>query len=415
MTWRDQLRPASFRGVPFHVEADELTGGRRTVEHEHPETDGVTAEDLGRQHRRLRLTAYVLGAEYMAARDRLLAALEEGGPGSLVHPQFGERQVVVARDGISLRHSTREGGMCRFELSLIEVDDAEVRPVAVSDTEARVEAAADAADQEEIIWSGEALDISGAPGWTVDSVLDQVDAALRLIDGPFAEVRNQIAMVQGVLGRGTSLYGRGLSLLGQPGALVRGLIGLVNILPLSRSAGRTTLATPARRAALTVARTAPAALAPSTATTPTTASRRRQRQLQQAVAGSVARVAVVAAARASAAESFASRQDAEAVRDALSDALDDVLLTAPDGLYPRLATLHAATVAHLTAQAAGAVPLRRLQTTTTRPSLALAHDLYGDDPARALAAEADLVARNRRFLRHPGFVPGGLDLEVLAR
>lgn len=29
MAWKDQLRPASFRDVPFQVESDDMAAGRR--------------------------------------------------------------------------------------------------------------------------------------------------------------------------------------------------------------------------------------------------------------------------------------------------------------------------------------------------------------------------------------------------
>ncbi|MFX9939048.1 DNA circularization N-terminal domain-containing protein, partial [Acinetobacter baumannii] len=66
MTWRDQLRPASFRGVPFHVTQATGTFGRRSVTHEYPFRDLPYVEDLGRRARTLRIEALLLGEDYMA-------------------------------------------------------------------------------------------------------------------------------------------------------------------------------------------------------------------------------------------------------------------------------------------------------------------------------------------------------------
>ena len=90
--WRDRLRDASFRGVPFSVEDDDASFGRRVQTHEYPNRDKPFTEDLGRAARRLTVNAYVIGDDYADKRDRLIAAVETAGPGTLVHPQYGEMQ-----------------------------------------------------------------------------------------------------------------------------------------------------------------------------------------------------------------------------------------------------------------------------------------------------------------------------------
>lgn len=56
--WRDRLRDASFRGVPFSVEDDEGSFGRRVQVHEYPNRDKPFTEDLGRATRRMTINAY---------------------------------------------------------------------------------------------------------------------------------------------------------------------------------------------------------------------------------------------------------------------------------------------------------------------------------------------------------------------
>lgn len=48
MSWTDRLQPASFRGVAFKVDGDDLQIGRRTVVHEYPGRDTPSVEDMGR-------------------------------------------------------------------------------------------------------------------------------------------------------------------------------------------------------------------------------------------------------------------------------------------------------------------------------------------------------------------------------
>lgn len=92
----EQLQKASFRGVPFEVTAASLTAGRRTVVHEYPQRDKPYVEDLGRASRKLTIKAFVVGSDYLARAQRLLAAIEKPGPGTLVHPWLGEMRVTLS-------------------------------------------------------------------------------------------------------------------------------------------------------------------------------------------------------------------------------------------------------------------------------------------------------------------------------
>ncbi len=62
MAWRDQLLPATFRGVPFEVDAhDTVAAGRRAHVHEYPGRDDPWTEDLGRRTSEYTLDAYLVG------------------------------------------------------------------------------------------------------------------------------------------------------------------------------------------------------------------------------------------------------------------------------------------------------------------------------------------------------------------
>lgn len=135
-TWRDELHPASFRGVPFHVDSDAMPVGRRTQLHEYPQRDKPLVEDMGRRTRTTKLTAFVIGDDYLVKRDDLLKALDEPGPGELVHPWFG-RMNVTAGD-CEVTHERREGGMARFDLVFIEAGEKGF-PAGVPNTARQVE------------------------------------------------------------------------------------------------------------------------------------------------------------------------------------------------------------------------------------------------------------------------------------
>lgn len=139
MSWTDDLRPASFRGVPFLVESHELPTGRRVAVETYAGADRAGYQDLG-AHRSggapIRIDGYLVGDTYMAARNALLDALERGTPGELVHPYYG-RLWVMAGEGYATETAT-EGAFCRvamefFERAEIErTTDAVITPAAAS-------------------------------------------------------------------------------------------------------------------------------------------------------------------------------------------------------------------------------------------------------------------------------------------
>lgn len=140
--WKDSLRPASFRGVPFKVEDHQASAGRRLQVTEYPERDEPLVEDLGRKARRWKIVGYVIGPNYMPSRDAVIKACEEKGPGTLVHPYLGELQVRL--ETLETRETRAEGGMCRFDLQFVEAG-ANRYPAPTADNRAGIRTQADVA------------------------------------------------------------------------------------------------------------------------------------------------------------------------------------------------------------------------------------------------------------------------------
>ena len=141
MSWKDNLRPASFRGVPFHVSDRELESGRRIELHEFPKRDSPYPEDMGKASREWSVDAYVIGDDYMARRDRLLRACEQLGPGQYVD-HWGLGQTVVCRK-VKVSETSAEGRFCKLRLDLVEAGGGNL-PVALPATGARLTSAAGA-------------------------------------------------------------------------------------------------------------------------------------------------------------------------------------------------------------------------------------------------------------------------------
>jgi hypothetical protein len=121
------IREASFRGVPFGVLDASDSRGRNVVIHEFPQKDQIYVEDMGRAQRKISLTAFQVGPDYASKRDALIAALEEPGPGTLVHPWLGSFYVNLISQA-TITHSGGTVGYCEFKLEFVEADEAPLYP-----------------------------------------------------------------------------------------------------------------------------------------------------------------------------------------------------------------------------------------------------------------------------------------------
>jgi prophage DNA circulation protein len=375
-TWRERLQPASFRGVPFEVEAASAQLGRRTVTHEFPGRDLAVIEDLGRRAREITLDAFVIGDGYLAARDALLEAVERPGPGDLVHPYLGRMTVQVSV--VRLRESTREGGMAVLTLTVLEAGLLRF-PAARADTRAGVAGAAEVARQSAL----------GAFVAGFRAVGRAVARAQRAVEQALADVERVLGDVTGPLA----------ALVRLPANLAAGIAGSLTRL-------RTLATAPLRALELYRGLFGAGAEPPPAGASPTS---QRAAANQVAVNRLVRTLAVIEACQASAdapGADYGSSADALAVQAELVAALDTLLADADDAVYTALVALRAALIADLSERAADLPRVVQVTPATAVPALVLAQRIYGD-PTR----EAEIVARNR--IVHPAFVPGGRALEVL--
>jgi prophage DNA circulation protein len=144
MSWRDRLRPASFRAVGFYVDAGTKIGGRRGVTFEFPKRDSPLDEDLGRRARRRGISGYLIGDDYDREADALEAACETEGAGLLIHPTMGPMR---ARCETYNRVETKaELRFCRFDMMFVEAPDGAYASLISAPTQSQVTEKADAAE-----------------------------------------------------------------------------------------------------------------------------------------------------------------------------------------------------------------------------------------------------------------------------
>lgn len=137
--WRDQLLPANYDGLAFHVESGIRESGRRIALHQFPKKELPYAEDMGHEAVSFSVRGYIIvyphdeagtpadslyQRDYRNARDALVARLDRGGPGVLQLPSFiraprnGPLVVVCTRYRLS--EEERFGGYCTFDMQFVE-------------------------------------------------------------------------------------------------------------------------------------------------------------------------------------------------------------------------------------------------------------------------------------------------------
>lgn len=398
--WRQALRPSSFRGVPFETRSRSLKGGRRLAEHVYPERDDSYPEDLGDKTGRWSVEAFIVGPDYMPARDRLIAALRQKGPGDYIDLWGRSHQVVV--ESWTLAETITQGGYCTIAIEMIAWAGQSLHLVG-ADTGHAVRLAAATAETAVISDFAGRLDIRG-PGLLLDDLTLMVDglvqdvsraaaspfAALDAARGAAAPVLNLAAQLRSDLPR---LAGLPASLGGGIAQVLTGTLSLYNPgLARYRAARRLIGLVDADWS--------------GTAIIPTTPTRRRMADNRTATLDLVRLLSGIAAARETSSIAYDVYDDAVAIRDETALDLDQRMMSAGDPLYDSLSHLRSAVVRDITVRGADLARLTDITADASLPALVLAHRIYGD-----ATREDDVLTRNRH-IRHPGFVRGGVRIRV---
>jgi prophage DNA circulation protein len=388
MSWRDNLQPASFRGVSFGVDDSDLGAGRRTARHDYPQRDLPYIEDMGRKAREYRVEGHIVGKDYMTARDALLTACEQSGPGELVHPYYGRLNVICGE--VSIRESSRDGGMCTVSMAFTEAGEV-AYPSSTDETQQATIDAADNALAAAKTALTDTVTIPGLPAYVAEGFNGVAGDALSLANeklaslGPLTEFQSGLSSLQSATSGSVA----------DVSGFADGFADLVNIDVDGTTASLSELI-------------ALADFGDDIATVPTTtSSREQQSENQAAMIGYVRQVAAIVAAQVTASTTFDSYDEATEARSTIANLLDELSETAGDDLYRVLQELRAAVVQDLSDRAADLSMVLSHTPNTTLPALAIAWSLYGD-----IEQADDIISRNG--VRHPGFVPGGEELQILS-
>lgn len=402
--WKDNLREASFRGVPFFYDSTGIDGGRRTQTHEFAYRDKPYTEDLGRKAQEIPIEAYVLGDDYMTARDNLLKACNEEGPGELIHPYYGSIQVNC--QVISIRESTSEGRIARISMTFIEAGE-KFFPDSSPNRTAAVESSADTLDAAAADDFAGVFSVEGFPEFVSLFAIRDIIKFLNAIFGDQADI-NLISAFSSLIQTPRSLALSTQALLGGFNETQNDLklktIPAINIINLNKA-----ILAPAETVkrknypSKTLIETCNYGNRISSTSKSTTQARINGNS--NALIDLVRRSAISAASRSAVEAAFDTRNDAESVRDDIADAIDSQAeITSEIPIYLALTDMRAALVQAVPPE--GLPELVAVNVKRPVSSLVLAYDLYAD----ALRGD-EIITRNN--VRHPGFI-GPADVQVVS-
>lgn len=390
--WRNECRPASFRDVPFEVRARRGKGGRRGPDHQYPGAEEGYAEDTGKKTKTYSVEAFIFGPDYMAGKNRLIAALDTPGPGEYVD-LWGDTWKVQVRD-FDWNENIAQGGYVAFQIEFKEAGRARGHSVS-KDTGYAVAQAGTGAKAVLVGDFGKSWNVRGNNS-VLDHAVSQAGDFLDKVTGGLraGSSANSGGKVAALLSRVAALRD-GLTTRLASGSTWGGDVAEVMAASMAaRSAGANRY--DAARAfddwgsgAVDLGGVAGAQIAAN----------------QTAFATLVQGLAGVEAANAAADMDFTVYDDAVALRDNLAALMDRQLLVASDDVYTPLSSLRAAMVRDITARGADLTRLTDYTPHADVPALVLAQRLWGD-----ASRETDILTRNH--IRHPGFVPGGKTLKV---
>ena len=399
MSWREQLRAASFRGVSFNYRGGDLGGGRRVVNHVYPMREENYAEDMGRKARTISLTAVIAGDDYMARRDQLLAALEAVGPGALVHPYHGTVEVLC--ESFSCREETGRGGVAEITISFVPFGANRYPQAATSGSTTTTTA---------VSTQGTALDVftrlygvAGQPGWAVDEAVGEVHSALDFLGRVVAVTGVDVQAVGAFLALVEEVVGAIEEIINDPAAVAQAMANAV-IQGVVTGGVDTALEI--------VGGGEPPWGLTLTSYAATTATRQTQQVNQRALLCLMRSTAVAEAVKLAVGNDYDSYDAAAGVRDGLIGAIDAVRAQAGDDglddIYLAMGGLKAETVSAFR-DIAKLPYLRTVEAPpAVKPTLVLAYELYGD------IERAQEIQRRNPAVSHPGFLPQGAGLEVLS-
>lgn len=402
MSKYDSLRDASFRGFAFAIPSDTVTQNMRIHTHKYPGKDEPYHEYLGKDVRVFSVDAVVNGEEFVDRATEFEMLLERNSPGILIHPYYGEIEVVVL--GYSRTHVYSEVGLVSFSVTF-EKYGAPQYPAAGTDTSAGLLVASSAAYDslqsdfnENFVISGMPDFVSGDALTRLTSFNDSLNELLSItntqqewaLDDLSDVPTKSINMFKAITDTAAPVNDALISLRSN---VSRSVLSPLRIVQLLLGGTDTNLSD---------------AISPITATQSVRVKNAQSLELLMHAG------AITAAAATERFAQYESQEQAKEYKNSFVQKISDLSLKLADAgwdeSWKSINTVSAAITRDIN-QRIGRLPYTlSIQPKSVRSSLAIANHLYGDNPNVIVDQAADMVTRNK--IRNPGFVPAS-KMEVL--
>jgi prophage DNA circulation protein len=404
--WRDNLLDGALDGVPFEYRTVENEFGRRVEVHEFPGRDDPFTDDLGRAARFFTIEAFVIGENYANFRDQLIEVIEKPGDKVFTHPYRGDFGVKI-NGRARMTESDTEGRFAKFTIPLVESGMAfpaiqlltpPTIGLLIPDFLGKVPKT-----------KFNLLRAIGAVLKSIIAGLNKASSLLRKINGKIASALNLVDSLSGAIDAFTAalttLINTPQALLNEMVQLMNSVMGLINTLTDLVPVLDVSVPEP-DRVRLTLEVIEELFLFESVAEAiPTPTPQSAQEVEAHAVITKVFKVAALASGTGALSQlTLTSSTQAKTVIANLADKYDAMLSeTFEPEIMESLIALKAGMVQHFSQAAQDLPEVRTVRISYPEPALVLAY--------RESTSDVDFIRRNK--IRHPAFVPAGVDLEVL--
>lgn len=399
MSYKDQLRQASFRGFEFFVNTSQVAGGRRAVQHQYPNRETPYTEDMGRSAKSYQIEGHIIGDDYFEAKERLFEVFEKKGPGELIHPFYGS--VIVQVSSLNVSESIKQGGIATFSVTFLEQGDGKF-PKGTNDKGSIL------AEDVDVSLTGIKADfddnfsILGLPGFAIESARNLIATAQKTFDEvtkPLADFAEGVAELSFAT---RNLIAETNDLLQSPQELSQRLLDSFDLMENAISSNSDKKKAYSSFYSFTG----------EDEVEETTPTRQQEAKNKKTFENFMRRAAAVKSTQPAIVAEYASINDAHEARQEITAVIEEQIreieVQDPNtDLLQSMVDVNSSTVDALPDVDTDLPSIKVITRETDEASILLAYDLN-----ESMDNEQDIIDRNS--IRHPGFIAAEQELEVIS-
>jgi len=395
MGWKDNLRPASFRGISFFVDTSTITTGRRVAVHEFPDRDNPFPEDLGKVSRSFTVEAHILGDDYFEIKTSLISAFEQKGTGELVHPYFGT--LKVQSGAFTVNEDSGQGRIAAVSMQFYEAGSSAF-PSNIEDKKSIVEKRSASTIEAAKNEFDSKFSIAGLPGYAVQTSRDQIASLTETFTSSTSGLVTVSESASKLAFGNRNLIAETDTLLQSPSVLSSRIVSSFGLLEDSIPDFKSKAKSISNFSAFGLS---------GEVISGDTPTRIKQKENQETFNNFIKQVSIAKNAEYSANTEFNSLSEANEKREEISALIEEQKeLTSSDDIFQEMQALNAIIVKTIPDIDNELPNIETVVPRRTTNSLLVTYDLFEN-----LESEQDLI--NRNGIKNPAFIEQGVSLEVI--